>query len=307
MNPAAEMTLVDTNVSQKPSFWGLLRCELYKALRLRAMIIGAPLAFVPTALLIVYLFTSTIIHDNITHGNPGPFFEQVFSEVLTPLRVFTGMFLIVLTVYIFGQEYQNGTIRVILARGVGRMQFALTKLLAVIGIALGTLAIYLAIAFTMTYLAIISVNGGAQALRQLPATFGHDMLLYVASILISVEATILMAMAATIYGRSLAFGMGVALIYFPADNVAVRVFDIFARATHNPFWDHLTAYLLGPTLNAMPVELLTGEQTQSSILTVGDVPRVLYDGTHAVLVALIYSLAFAAISFVLMRLRDVHE
>jgi ABC-2 type transport system permease protein len=307
MNPTVDATLPDVGVTQTPSFWGLLRGECYKALRLRAMIIGAPLAFVPAALLIVYLFTATIIPDNIAHGNPGPFLEQAFSEVLVPVRVFIGLFLIVLTVYIFGQEYQNGTIRVILARGVGRVQLALAKLLAVVGIALVTLAVYLAVAFPMTYLAIIRVNGGAQAFHQLPATFGHDMLLYVVSILISVIATIMMAMAATIYGRSLAFGMGVALMYFPADNVAVRIFDIFANATHNPFWDQLTAYLLGPTLNAMPVELLTGEQTQSSILTVGDGPQVLYDGTHAVMVALFYTVVFAAISFVLMRLRDIHE
>ncbi len=141
MNPAVETTLLDVSATQKPSFWGLLRSELYKALRLRAMIIGAPLAFVPTALLIMYLFTSTLIQDNITHGNPGPFLEQAFSEVLTPVRVFIGLFLIVLTVYIFGQEYQNGTIRVILALVFAGMVVAWEFLGPVIGGAVAVLGV----------------------------------------------------------------------------------------------------------------------------------------------------------------------
>jgi hypothetical protein len=33
----------------------------------------------------------------------------------------------------------------------------------------------------------------------------------------------------------------------------------------------------------------------------------LYDGAHAVLVALVYMVAFAAVSLTLMRQRDIHE
>jgi hypothetical protein len=134
------------------------------------------------------------------------------------------------------------------------------------------------------------------------------MLLYLVSMFINAVATILMAMTVTIIGRSLAFGMGVALLFFPADTVGgMQLFGILAQTTHNMTWAQATAYLLGPTLNGMPLAFLTGEQMHTPVRTLGDAPLVFYDGAHAVLVALVYMAAFAVISLTLMRQRDIHE
>lgn len=307
MNLIAESPPLAVSATQQLSFAGVLRSEVYKALRMRVTRLGAPLAFVPAAFLLLYSLVSTFIRDNLAHGGGGVFLEQLFEENLALIRAFSGVFLIVLTVQLFGQEFQNGTIRIILARGVDRVQLVVAKLLAVGLIALGTLAAYLAVMFPLAALAIIH-TGGMSLLTQLPATFGGDMLRYVLSMLFSVVATVTMAMAATIVGRSLVFGMGVALVFFPVDaNVLTAILGSIAVVTKNLAWAQATAYLLGPTLNAMPLALLTGERIATPVLTVGNVPLVMYDGTHDILVVLGYIVAFVALSLWLMRQRDVQE
>ena len=52
------------------------------------------------------------------------------------LKVFGGALLIVVTARLIGMEYSGGTIRVLLSRGVGRLQLSLGKLTAVTLVAL---------------------------------------------------------------------------------------------------------------------------------------------------------------------------
>jgi hypothetical protein len=60
----------------------------------------------------------------------------------------------------------------------------------------------------------------------------------------------------------------VALVFFPVDNALVLVLVLLQRATHLSLFSHLTAFLLGPTLNHMPVVLKLESQAPFAIPTV---------------------------------------
>jgi hypothetical protein len=120
----------------------------------------------------------------------------------------------------------------------------------------------------------------------------------------SMGVTILLAMAVSVVGRSLSFGLGAALAWFPADNIGIVLFVLGYRVTHNDFWQNVTAYFLGPNLNVMPTVLLPANIQANSI---GITPLVNVDGTHAVLVTLVYAVIFAVVAIVLTWRRDVKE
>jgi len=141
-----------------------------------------------------------------------------------------------------------------------------------------------------------------RGLRRAEALLLSDMQVYVLTIALSMGVTILLAAAVSVLGRSLAFGLSVALIWFPADNIGSIVLLYAYRLTHYDFWQNISAYLLGPNLNAMPTVL-----TPRNLFSIGITPLVNVDGTHTLLVALVYSLIFAAVAFVLMWRRDVKE
>jgi ABC-2 type transport system permease protein len=72
-------------------------------------------------------------------------FDMLTIANLLVLRVFIGFFLIILTANVIGREYQLGTVRILLARGIGRVQLLLAKVSAVVIVALFTLLIALLI------------------------------------------------------------------------------------------------------------------------------------------------------------------
>src|SRR2546429_1109115 len=70
---------------------------------------------------------------------------------LAILRAFGGIFLIILTARVIGLEYQLGTIRILLARGVGRLQLLLVKLLTIVLVALLILVVGLLLNVALMY------------------------------------------------------------------------------------------------------------------------------------------------------------
>src|SRR5947207_15907586 len=130
---------------------------------------------------------------------------------------------------------------------------------------------------------------------------------------INIPVTILLATAAAVVGRSVTFGLIAAIIFFPIDNIATIVMTLAYRITHNDFWLNTTAYFLGPNLNAMAGVLTNGraESIGSTPLyfvdQAGQTHGLLVDGTHTVVVALVYAVIFAVVAIVLTWKRDVKE
>ncbi len=298
--------------SAKPSFIGTVRGEFFKIARqwtnwiMLALLLGA------IVLPFVVEMTAPNAKTNI-QTNPLHFYYNLLSITLSILRVFTGIFLLILAARTVGLEYQLGTIRILLARGVGRLQLLFAKLLTISLIALGLLVFGLLLNYLLTLILVVSLTGNLNSFNALNSTFWSDARIYVLSILLNMGVTILLATAAAVVGRSVTFGLSAALIFFPIDNIATIIMTLAFRITHNDFWLSTTAYLLGPNLNAMG-GVLTGGRAQS----IGSTPLygvdpsgvahgIQVDGTHTVVVALVYAAIFAITAIVLTWKRDVKE
>src|ERR1700694_1591566 len=99
--------------------------------------------------------------------------------------------------------------------------------------------------------------------------------------------------------RSLAFGLGAALAFFPADNFGIIIMSLLNRLANQHFWRDVPAYLLGPNLNVLQPLLLPNQRAAFAE------PLIKVDATHALVVVGIYAAVFLAVSMVLTARRDV--
>ncbi len=298
--------------SAKPSFFGTVRGEFFKIARQWTNWIMLVLLLGVIVLPFIIEMTAPNVKTNI-QTNPLHFYYNVLSISLSILRVFTGIFLLILAARTIGLEYQLGTIRVILSRGVGRLQLLFAKLLAVVLIALGLLVFGLLLNYLLTVILVAGLTGNLNSFSALNAVFWSDARIYVLSIMLNMGVTILLATAAAVVGRSVTFGLSAAIIFFPIDNIATIVMTLAYRITHNDFWLSTTSYFLGPNLNATAGALTNGraESIGSTPLyfvdQAGQAHGILVDGTHTVVVALVYAVIFTVVAIVLTWKRDVKE
>jgi len=301
----------------RPSFIGLVRGELFKMWKqwtTRIMLgIVVLFTFAPYALIL----TDSSFKDNIVNS-PVDSTYNILEIAMTIFRIFGGIALLVITARAIGLEYQQGTIRILLARGVGRVQLLSAKLTAVVAVALAMIVgsailngILLLFDYTVVY-------GQGSALSGLTSDFWSHIWAYAITVFISMVATILLAACVTVVGRSLSFGLTASMSWFPADNFSVLVLFFVYRLTGSDFWLKIPAYFLGPILNQLPsayVPNLIISMTRDGFTakvpvpanTVGLAPFVTYDATHAFVIIAIYCVAFAAIAYYLTWRRDVLE
>jgi ABC-2 type transport system permease protein len=145
-------------------------------------------------------------------------------------------------------------------------------------------------------------NGNFTPISSLSQTAWKDTWMDLLVCLISVGVCILLASATSAVGRSLAFGVGAAMAFFPADNFAVIVMALLQRITHQTLWADLTQWLLGPTLNYLPQALQPDHSAGSAFFPplVGNL-----SATHCLLVIGAYAAVFTAASAALTWRRDV--
>jgi ABC-2 type transport system permease protein len=294
-----------------PSFFGLVRGEFFKVMRQWTTWILLVLLLVVIILPYIIEFTAPNVKTNI-QTDPLHFFYNILSIGLAILRVFSGIYLLIVAARMVGLEYQLGTIRVLLSRGVGRLQLLFAKLLTVAIIALILLVIGLALNYLLTLILVAGVTGNLNAYSALNSQFWSDAWAYVLTILLNMAVTILLAFAASVVGRSLSFGLSAALVFFPIDNIGTVVMALAYRVTHSDFWLSATAYFLGPNLNTMPTAVsgkLESIGATPLFLTdpAGQTHGILVDGTHTLVVAVVYGVIFAAIAIFLTWRRDVME
>ena len=284
-----------------PSFWGLVQGEFFKISRQWA--IWLMLVLLLGVIALPYLVTFTIANEKASiESNPLYFLTIRMESNVSVLRVFIGIFLLVLTATVIGLEYQLGTIRILLARGVGRLQLLAAKVVTVTLFGLGVLIIGLLLNVAFMCIVLSIITGSLNAFKAIDSTFWNDTWLYVLSMLISMGVTILLATALSVAGRSLAIGLSASLVWFPVDNIGTEFLYLADRLTHNDFWLNISAYLLGPNLNHMPVAL-----AGKGSLGIGITPLVQVDVPHTLYVALVYAIIFAVVAIVLMWRRDVRE
>ena len=291
-----------TRAALKPRFWGLVRGELFKITRQRMNWVMLPiLYFLCSARWLSLPLGRGNVKDQIV-AQPYDALHTLMAQNLGIYRVFVGFFLIILTARAIGLDYQQGTIRINLARGVGRLQLLFAKVLALVLVALAVTVGALLLNLVLAFAFIGGIAGNLDAFSAINATFWADTGSYLLTVFISMGVTMLLAVATTVLGRSLAVGLGVALVFFPTDNIGSQILFLVYRLTGSDFWLNVTAYLLGPNLNIMP-----GETVLNHVVTIGAIPLVDVDGGHTLLITLIYAIIFAAIALSLTRLRDVQE
>jgi ABC-type transport system involved in multi-copper enzyme maturation permease subunit len=251
-----------------------------------------------------FLITATSPYNKIRVTNTP--LHLMYDEVnlnLLDFRALVGIFLIILTSYAIGQEFHNGTIRILLSRGLGRLQLLLAKLVCIVAIAL-VLFVIGVIADSLLVLALLlALAGNLNALHTLTPVFWSDTGIHLLTVLISMGVTILMAIALNMLGRSLALGMTLALSWFAVDNVGAEFMLIAHRVTNSNFWLNITAYLLGPNVNDMPNVLIPANRGE----TPGINPLVPVSGAHTLWVTLVYAIIFVVVTVLVTRLRDVRE
>jgi ABC-2 type transport system permease protein len=302
----------------RPSFPGVVRGELFKQTHSRPVLALGILALVMAALPFVFL-TLTPNTKDLVNSQPDIAYFAMMNINLSVQRIFIGVFVLIATALLVGQEYQNGTIRILLARGVDRVQLLLAKLLAMSLLALGVFALSSLIQLALTPLAFRIATGNLDSLKAINGDFWHSTWLYALTVLISIGVSILLAACVAVVGRSLAFGVSAAIGWFAADNIGVLIMLLVFRFTQNEFWEQITGYFLGPILNTMPAVVVPGLPVATTVPNVGVVhgvfppqvigfpPLVNYDGAHALVVALVYAVIFFAVAVILTWRRDVQE
>jgi ABC-type transport system involved in multi-copper enzyme maturation permease subunit len=287
----------------RPSFLGLMRGEWLKVSRQWSFWIMLGL-MVGGYILVTLIYAAGGNLADRLRQNPQEGVYSFMELYLFLLRVFWGMMVIILTARLIGMEYSGGTIRVLLGRGVGRLQLLFAKLsvLALIAVVGGALLTLFA-----TLCGMIGIEAAAHNLdlfKAANATFWSDARLYAASVLISLLVSILMAAAVTTVTRSLAAGLSVSIIWFPIDNLSILPLMLGAALTKWSFWTLVSGDFLGLNLDTMATQLLSNPGL-SLINTFAPLTPV--TGAHTLLVTGIYAVAFLVAAVALTALRDVKE
>src|SRR6266851_1165329 len=293
----------------RPSFFGLVRGEFLKVMRQWTTWILLVLLTGVTVLPYIVETVRPRFKADLASASLTVYYDQM-SIGLSVLRVFTGFFLLIVTARMIGQEYQLGTIRVLLSRGVGRLQLLFAKLVTMAIIALILLIVGVLVNLLLTVLLVAGIAGNLNSFSHLTSQFWSDSGIYVLYILLNMGVSILLATAAAVVGRASVFGIAAALAFFPLDNFGTVIMLLANRVTNSDFWLSITAYFLGPNLNQMPAAL-----TNNRVFTIGFGPLykagpggghgILVDGTHTLVVAAVYAAIFAAVAIWLTWKRDV--
>ena len=301
MSTAVRATLSEPAVSRparlRPRFFGAVRGEIFKVLRQRATWVMVGFAI----LLLAIVFGAFATEPNMKASlerDPAGWYGLRLNVFTAVFNAGAGIFLLILASRLVAMEYSAGTIRVLLGRGIGRLPLLAAKLLTLLGVGLVLLALFTLAAAAYVYATVVALEGSFSRIATLPNAW-HDLGLCVLVALVSIGVNILLATAAAVVGRSLAFGLGAALAFYPADNFGTIVMSLLNRLTNQHIWNDVTAYFLGPNLNILGSKLLPGQRAGFAA------PLVPVDTTHVLVVIAVYAAAFLAISIVLTARRDV--
>jgi ABC-2 type transport system permease protein len=304
MSAVAETAVVRpaSLVAPRPSFVGAVRGEVIKLSRQRATLAMLGAAIVLFAIVTGALYSNENMHQMLLQS-PRGFFDNQLTILGTMFNVGSGIVLLLVSSRLVGMEYSSGTIRVLLARGTGRIQLLAAKWVVLAILGLGLLAGFLALSTIVMYVAVTAWKGSFSPITSLSSTVWHDLGLTVLVAAVSMGVCILLGTAAAVTGRALAFGIGVAMGFFPADNFGTIVMLLLANVTHQTFWLHIPSYFLGPNLNALTGLLVTDHTVRIAFAQ----PLEKVDATHVWVVIAVYAAIFLISSLFLSWRRDVLE
>ena len=276
----------------RPRFFGTVRGEALKVSRQLSFWLMLAGSVVLLAIITLAITSASNIQDQLK-SDPTAWAYGARDIFGTIFQIGSGIFLLIVGSRLFAMEYSSGTIRIIYARGTGRLRLLLAKMLTLAIIGLLLLAGYLVIAGGIIALLVNAWTGSIAPLQHLPSEFWQDLGMWAVVQGMSIGIVILMAAAAAGIGRSLAFAMAASLAFFPVDNFSVILEALGARITKQDHpWLNISQYQLGPNLNAVLSLIEPGHHARAAFAT----PLQKIDGTHALVVIGAFALAFAAIA-----------
>ncbi len=291
------------SLARRPSFYGTIRGEVLKVSRQLSFWLMLGGAFVLLAIITLALSGASNIQDQLKTDPTGFAYgaRDVFGTIF---QIGSGIFLLIVGSRLFAMEYSSGTIRIIYARGTGRLRLLLAKMLTLAFIGIVLLAGYVVVACVILALLSNTWTGSISPLQHLPTQFWQDFEMWGVVQGMSMGIAILMAAAAAGIGRSLAFAMAASLAFFPVDNFSVILEALGSRITRQDHpWLNISEYQLGPNLNIVLNLIEPGHHARAAFAA----PLTPIDGTHALVVIGAFALAFAVIAVARAVRPDVLE
>lgn len=287
----------------RPSFPGIVRGEALKLSRQLSFWLSLAGAVLLLAVIVLAIsgasnLKSTLLNDPTTWAYNE---LEVFGTVF---QIGSGIFLLIFGSRLFGMEYSSGTIRILYARGTGRIQLLLAKAftLAVVGISL--LAGYLVLVGAILALMALALSGTLDPVNHISSGFWSDLGRWGFVQGVSMSIAILLAAAAAGLGRSLAFAIAAALAFYPVDNFLniLEILGIRATGRDQP-WTAMSQCQLSPNLNVLLTLLEPSHRARPAFAS----PLAPVDATHALVVVGLFAVAFAVIAVVRTVRPDVLE
>lgn len=303
MTSAGVGTITSGERAARPSFLGVMRGEWIKLSRQWSFWIMCGLMCAGYLLVSLILVNSGNFANEVAKA-PTRTLYIMMEATLFLLRIFWGMMLIVLTARLIGMEYSGGTIRVLLGRGVGRLQLLFGKLALMAVVAVVGAVVFVAFALLCDAVMTLAVVHNLDALKGATSGFWADTRAYAGTLLVSMGVSILLAAAVTTVTRSLAAGMSVSIAWFPVDNLAILILVLGDALTHWDFWSLVSGDFLGLNLNVMASLVMS---KAAPAIRSPFIPLTPVTSGHTFLITAIYAAVFLVVAVALTALRDVKE
>src|SRR6202171_4532204 len=151
----------------RPHFFGIVRGEVIKVSRQLSFWLMLVAGAVLQAVITLAITSAQSIQDQLKVDPTAWAFgaRDVFGTVF---QIGSGIFLLIVGSRLFAMEYSSGTIRIIYARGTGRLSLLLAKMLTLAIIGISLLAGYAVVAGGILALLVNSWSGSLAPLQHLP-------------------------------------------------------------------------------------------------------------------------------------------
>ena len=287
----------------RPSFFGAVNGERLKLTRQLSFWLSLGGATLLLAVIVLAISGAQNLKPMLL-SDPTLWAYDKLETFGTVFQIGSGIFLLIFGARLIGMEYSYGTVRILYARGTGRLHLLLAKFLtlAVVGVLL--FIGYVVLVGAILGLMIVALSGSLDPVHHISAAFWQDFGRWAIVQGISMGVALLIVAAATGIGRSLAFGIAAALAYYPVDNFLNILELLGIRATgHDQPWMAISQYQLSTNLNVLLGLLEPGHHARPAFAS----PLAPVDSNHALAVIAVYALVFAAIAVVRTVRPDVLE
>ena len=287
----------------RPRFTGAVRGEALKLSRQLSFWLSLAGATLLLGVIVLAISGAENLKQMLL-ANPTQWAYDKLEVFGTVFQIGSGIFLLIFGSRLLGMEYSSGTIRILYARGTGRLQLLLAKMLT-----LAVVGIVLLIGFTLLVgailaLMIVALSGSLDPIHHISNEFWSDLGRWAVVQGVSMGVAILLVAAAAGIGRSLAFAIAAALAYYPVDNFLNILELLGIRATgHDQPWMAISQYQLSTNLNVLLQLMEPSHRARPAFAS----PLAPVDLTHALVVIAVFALGFAVIAVLRTIRPDVLE